>query len=246
MMECIVTNTMCGRSGIYFFLLLVSLSTIHNSANAWVAPVPTTLSARPSSWRTSAFMTTEKTESVNDNDNESDSDSNDEKVANLEAELKIARLEAELRKLKEDKATDDDDSPQESTQAEPPPKSRSFNVIEKNQEEAPTKKKDDEDEEIPEEASMDMFLSEGWKDARSSYDPKNTATVTRKTEEDSAAFGLVAKIVGGILAVVLFSQIPVGQEDLSKYSNIKSSAPKVSIDLGDINRVKGQVQNSDL
>lgn len=105
------------------------------------------------------------------------------------------------------------------------------------------KVEEDEDTIPLEEASMDMFMSEGWKEARSGYDPKNTATMTRKTEEQDNAFGLITKVVGGLLAVILFSQIPLGQEDLSKYSAIKSAEPKTSIDLGDINRVKGQQIN---
>lgn len=128
----------------------------------------------------------------------------------------IAKLEAELRQLKGE-------------QAEEP---------------APTTKAEEEDEEILEEASMDMFLSEGWKEAREGYDPNNTATITRKNEEQGNLVGTVAKVVGAIVALVVFSQIPVGQEDLSKYSAIKSGPAKTTIDLGDTNRVKGQTLNA--
>lgn len=130
----------------------------------------------------------------------------------------IAKLEEQLRKLKEEKATETTATTTTDSDTAP----------------------DDGDEEILEEASMDMFLSEGWKEARSGYDPSSTATKIRKDEERGSLVGTVGTVVGGILALLLFSQIPVGQEDLSKYSSIKSGAPTTSIDLGDINRVKGQ------
>jgi hypothetical protein len=201
--------------------LLALSSTIHNAADAWV-PQQARLATHHSSGRTtSLFM----------------SDSQDDEIEKLEAELKIARLEAELAKLKEEK--EDSEAPVAAVETPPPPP-KPVGVIEK---EPPKPVVEDEEEEMLEEASMDMFLSEGWKEARSGYDPKKTATATRQAEEQGNALGLLTKVVGGILAVVLFSQIPVGQEDLSKYSSIKSAPAKVSIDLGDTNRVKGQILN---
>ena len=141
-------------------------------------------------------------------------DSKDDEAAKME---QIAKLEAELRQLKGE-------------QKEEPA--------------APTTTVEEEDEEMLEEASMDMFLSEGWKEAREGYDPNNTATITRKNEEQGNLVGTVAKVVGAIVALVVFSQIPVGQEDLSKYSAIKSGPAKTTIDLGDTNRVKGQTLNA--
>eukprot|EP00536_Pseudo-nitzschia_multiseries_P000774 jgi/Psemu1/300310/fgenesh1_kg.9_\ len=139
----------------------------------------------------------------------------------------IAKLEEQLRKLKEEKG---EVVPTEATTTATTTTT------------APV----DADEEIPlEEASMDMFLSEGWKEARSNYDPSNTATRKRQEEEQGNVVGTIAKVAGGLLAVILFSQIPVGQEDLSKYSAIKSGPPTTTIDLGDINSVKGQT-SSDL
>jgi hypothetical protein len=230
----------------------VFLSTIHNHAanvNAWVmVPQTARLAAvtRPqtnSSWRTTStsttsvvFMSTDEETTETDNSN-----SKDDEIDKLEQELKIAELEAELRKLKEEKAAETDETPS------PPPKTKSGPIVVIDEESVSKQQKnkedEDEDEEMLEEASMDMFLSEGWKEARSGYDPKNTATVVRKTEEQTSTFGLVAAVVGALVAVVVFSQIPVGQEDLSKYSAIKSGPVKTSIDLGDINRVKGQTQN---
>ncbi|CAJ1943599.1 unnamed protein product [Cylindrotheca closterium] len=67
-----------------------------------------------------------------------------------------------------------------------------------------------------------MFLSEGWKEA-----------------EESEGSGMLTKVLGAIgLAVVLaiFSQVPIGQDDYSKYSEVKASTG--TIDLGDINRAR--------
>jgi len=231
-MESPITKKPFGRSCIGWCLLLAfASSTIHNSADAWVA-TPAILAAQPSTGRANpVFMS-------NDKDIETENTKDDE-IARLDQELKIAKLEAELAKLKEENA--DANSAEASAVDAPAPPKKPLVVVE----EARTAKPEEDDEEMIslEDASMDMFLSEGWKEARSGYDPKNTATVTRKTEEQNNAFGLIAKLVAGIVLVIVFSQIPVGQEDLSKYSNIKSTAPKTMIDLGDINRVKGQTIN---
>mmetsp|Transcript_2059 Transcript_2059/g.4612 ORF Transcript_2059/g.4612 Transcript_2059/m.4612 type:complete len:200 (+) Transcript_2059:232-831(+) len=135
----------------------------------------------------------------------------------------IAKLEEQLRKLKEEKG------------AEVPPEATTTATV------TPTALEENDEEMISEEeASMDMFLSEGWKEARSNYDPGNTATRKRQEEEQGSLIGTVAKVAGGILALIIFSQIPLGQEDLSKYSAIKSGPATSTIDLGDINSVKGQ------
>ena len=134
-------------------------------------------------------------------------------------EEKIAQLEAELRKLKGEQEAAAA-AVEETTFAEP-------------------------EEEMLDEATMDMFLSEGWKQAKEGYDPNNTATMARQNEEEGSIVGLVAKVVGGIVALVFFAQIPVGQEDLSKYSANTAGATKTTIDLGDVNRVKGEKQNAE-
>mmetsp|Transcript_23836 Transcript_23836/g.56272 ORF Transcript_23836/g.56272 Transcript_23836/m.56272 type:complete len:188 (+) Transcript_23836:109-672(+) len=80
----------------------------------------------------------------------------------------------------------------------------------------------EEEEEVP----IEMFLSEGWREAEAS-----------KNGEESG--GSLTAIIGAVvlaISLVAFSQIPVGQEDLSKYSVIK--APTEQIDLGDINRAR--------
>ncbi|KAL3918813.1 MAG: hypothetical protein SGARI_007359, partial [Bacillariaceae sp.] len=81
----------------------------------------------------------------------------------------------------------------------------------------------DQATEDEEEVDIGMFLSEGWKE-------KETA--------ESGGGGLTGIIgaVALVLGLLAFSQVPIGQEDLSKYSAIK--APTEQIDLGDLNRAR--------
>ena len=65
------------------------------------------------------------------------------------------------------------------------------------------------------------MLSESWREA----DPA----------ENGGVGGFLPTLVGGVLAIVvlsLFSQVPVGQEDFSKYASVKTST---EVDLGDLN-----------
>lgn len=86
----------------------------------------------------------------------------------------------------------------------------------------------EEEEEVP----IAMFLSEGWKEKEAA-------------ESSDGGGGGILITLAGVLAVAVglavFSQVPVGQEDLSRYSAIK--APTEQIDLGDLNRAR---RNGDL
>ncbi len=65
------------------------------------------------------------------------------------------------------------------------------------------------------------MLSESWREA----DPM----------QNGAVGGFLPTLVGGVLAIVLlavFSQVPIGQEDYSKYASVKTST---EVDLGDLN-----------
>jgi hypothetical protein len=65
------------------------------------------------------------------------------------------------------------------------------------------------------------MLSESWREA----DPV----------ENGSGGGFLPTLVGGVLAIVvlaLFSQVPVGQEDFSKYASVKTTT---EVDLGDLN-----------
>mmetsp|Transcript_23837 Transcript_23837/g.56274 ORF Transcript_23837/g.56274 Transcript_23837/m.56274 type:complete len:167 (+) Transcript_23837:109-609(+) len=75
-------------------------------------------------------------------------------------------------------------------------------------EDVSTSSTNEEEEEVP----IEMFLSEGWKEAEAS-----------KNGEESG--GSLTAIIGAVvlaISLVAFSQIPVGQEDLSKvrYSTV--------------------------
>mmetsp|Transcript_92335 Transcript_92335/g.258054 ORF Transcript_92335/g.258054 Transcript_92335/m.258054 type:complete len:164 (-) Transcript_92335:230-721(-) len=72
-----------------------------------------------------------------------------------------------------------------------------------------------------------MFLTEQWKEQEANAD----------SESSGGGIMNVLIAVGFALVVVLFSQIPIGQEDLSKYS-VGSSPTAEQIDLGDLNRAR--------
>jgi hypothetical protein len=69
-----------------------------------------------------------------------------------------------------------------------------------------------------------VFLSERWKEEEVS------------SEGGSGGLTTILGVIGLAVVLAFFSQVPLGQEDLSKYSAIK--APTTSIDLGDLNRAR--------
>ena len=85
-------------------------------------------------------------------------------------------------------------------------------------------KKKEAEEEVPE-VPEDIMLSERWKE-----------TVVDSSEGGGASTLITA--VGGValaIGLAFFSQIPIGQEDLSKYTAIETTT---QIDLGDLNRAR--------
>jgi len=68
---------------------------------------------------------------------------------------------------------------------------------------------------------FDAMLSEQWKQSDPSQNGVGPATNG-------------AIVIATLLALVIFSQIPIGQEDLSKY---QGASPSGKIDLGDLNPV---------
>ena len=138
----------------------------------------------------------------------------------------IAKLEEQLRKLKEEK------SPTVALEAT---------------EMASTSVTAVADQKIEEEIPISMFLSEGWKEGDNNNG--NNGTIQNKQNNAEAdkggIIGNLLKALGVVVVLIALSQIPVGQENLSKYSgSIKSgeNPASTSIDLGDVNRVK----NADL
>ncbi|KAG7371810.1 hypothetical protein IV203_017952 [Nitzschia inconspicua] len=124
----------------------------------------------------------------------------------------IARLEEQLKRLKEEKEA------QEGLDASL--QNGQVSVA------ATTSVAEEEEEEV----SIDMFLSEGWKEKEAVESSGGGSGGTLTT-----LLGALALVVG----IAVFSQVPIGQEDLSKYSAIK--APTEQIDLGDLNRARNSM-----
>jgi len=108
----------------------------------------------------------------------------------------IAKLEEQLRKLKE----------------------------EKEEEVVDAKSKDDEEE--LEDITLEMFMTERWKREEA-----------QENAPKEGGFSGILYGVAAVLALALFSQVPIGQEDLSKYSTGNPGAAQ-QIDLGDLNRAR--------
>jgi hypothetical protein len=77
---------------------------------------------------------------------------------------------------------------------------------------------------------IEMFLSEGWKEKEAGQSNGGGGGSSGGGGALTSILGVAALVIG----LAMFSQIPIGQEDLSKYSAIK--APTERIDLGDLNR----------
>jgi hypothetical protein len=76
---------------------------------------------------------------------------------------------------------------------------------------------------------MEEMLSETWKQG-----PRESS-VTASQEGNGFPIPAILGAVALVVFLGFFSQVPVGQEDLSKYQAIKAST---QIDLGDINPVR--------
>lgn len=74
-----------------------------------------------------------------------------------------------------------------------------------------------------------------------------TELLTEQWKEDEAgeageggflkSVGVALATIGLLVGLALFSQVPIGQEDLSRYST-PNRAPSTQIDLGDLNRAR--------
>lgn len=71
------------------------------------------------------------------------------------------------------------------------------------------------------------LLTEQWKE--SDPEQKGESSIVQTT-------GTVLATVGLVVALAFLSQVPVGQENLSRYSAVQT--PSTQIDLGDLNRVR--------
>jgi hypothetical protein len=82
-----------------------------------------------------------------------------------------------------------------------------------------------EDEKKFDDVPLDMFMTEQWK------------VQEAESARSGGGFSGVLYAVAAVLALALFSQVPIGQEDLSKYS-VGNSPAAEQIDLGDLNRAR--------
>ena len=123
-------------------------------------------------------------------------------------EEEIAELERRLQQLKQEAAQGD-------MAGTPPPPAVSVTP-------PPPPARVVEDEETAN-VSEDFMLSEKWKESQPS---------------EGGGGGLMGILgaVGLAVALAAFSQVPIGQENYSKYAAI--DAPKEQIDLGDLNRAR--------
>ena len=70
------------------------------------------------------------------------------------------------------------------------------------------------------------MFSERWKEAKDKVEKK-------QQEETMGGIGKVGLVIGALVLLGLFSQVPIGEENLMKYQDIKGNYSR--IDLGDLN-----------
>jgi hypothetical protein len=88
----------------------------------------------------------------------------------------------------------------------------------------------DPEEDLPEGESEDsVMFSERWKEAKDGY-------LTKQKESSKEGIGKVGLVLGFIVLLGVFSQVPIGEENLLKYQAVKGDSSR--IDLGDLNPVQ--------
>lgn len=130
-------------------------------------------------------------------------------------EDEIAALEEKLRKLREDTSSDDSDvAPTASSSAST---SSSYSEVNGDIETPPPSASTA----VIEEPFSEM-LSESWKDSEAA-----------ENDDDGGVVKNLLSALAVVAALIIFSQVPVGQDGLDKYSTAK---PSTTIDLGDLNQ----------
>ena len=127
-----------------------------------------------------------------------------------EDQAEIAALEERLRELKGGA------NPAESATAEIAP-------IETAAEVEPASIEPDEMEGETEDSIM---FSERWKETKDEY-------IAKKEEDTIGGIGKIALALGFVVLLGIFSQVPVGEESLQRYQDVKGNPSR--IDLGDLN-----------
>ena len=70
------------------------------------------------------------------------------------------------------------------------------------------------------------MFSERWKEAKDKVEKK-------QQEETMGGIAKLGLAIGALVLLGLFSQVPIGEENLMKYQDIKGNPSR--IDLGDLN-----------
>ena len=70
------------------------------------------------------------------------------------------------------------------------------------------------------------MFSERWKEAKDKVEKK-------QQEETMGGIAKIGLVIGALVLLGLFSQVPIGEENLMKYQDIKGNYDLV--DLGDLN-----------
>ena len=131
----------------------------------------------------------------------------------------IAKLEEQLRKLKEEAESESEEQKSSSTVLQEIQPFNPDSFVGRGPAKRPIQ-------------PMEEMLSEAWKEQ---VEPQELRSSTSSQQNGGLS---IPAILGGVALVLFlgfFSQVPVGQEDLSKYQAIKAST---QIDLGDINPIR--------
>jgi len=154
------------------------------------------------------------------------SSSNDEEIAALEEKLRRLK-ETPTDTEQQDAIAKETSSTEKSDVAAEPFEEKRFKISDESTNMMVT------GEEIPNSRITEPYeelLSEQWKVRSKSSKGGDGIDFKDVLVKGAAAVAILA----GIIA---FSQVPIGQEDLDKYSTAK---PSTAIDLGDLNQVEGQ------
>ncbi|KAL7541992.1 hypothetical protein ACHAWF_007065 [Thalassiosira exigua] len=87
----------------------------------------------------------------------------------------------------------------------------------------------DEPDELDGESDDSVMFSERWKEAKDGY-------LTKQDEESKGGLTNIALGLAFVVFLGAFSQIPLGQEDLQRFQDVKGNPTR--IDLGDLNPVQ--------
>ncbi|KAL9181901.1 hypothetical protein ACHAXT_012244 [Thalassiosira profunda] len=127
-------------------------------------------------------------------------------------QAEIAALEEKLRQLKEEEPAEAASAQSVAVAAEPS-----------------TSTDEPDGSELEGESEDSVMFSERWKEAKDGY-------VEKQQEESMGGLAKVAAGLGLVVLLALFSQVPVGEENLQRYQDVKGNPSR--IDLGDLNPVQ--------